>query len=82
MPITNYEGLVKFSDGCGADLPRWIRTRLAHLANQPGELLEFGIEVVTNLCERLLSGGAPGINFYTINKPQASVRISQSLGLG
>ncbi|MCS5566408.1 MAG: methylenetetrahydrofolate reductase [Pseudomonadales bacterium] len=82
MPITNYEGLVKFSDGCGADLPRWIRTRLAHLANQPGELLEFGIEVVTNLCERLLSGGAPGIHFYTLNKLHASVRIAQNLGLG
>ena len=82
MPITNYEGLVKFSDGCGADIPRWIRTRLAHLADKPEDLLAFGIEVVTNLCERLLKGGAPGIHFYTLNKPHASVQIARNLGLG
>mgnify|MGYP001457937660 FL=1 len=82
MPITNYEGLVKFSDGCGADIPRWIRTRLAHLADNPEDLLAFGIEVVTNLCERLLNGGAPGIHFYTLNKPHASVQIARNLGLG
>ena len=82
MPITNYEGLVKFSDGCGADIPRWIRTRLAHLADNPEDLLAFGIEVVTNLCERLLNGGAPGIHFYTLNKPRASVQIARNLGLG
>ena len=82
MPITNYEGLVKFSDGCGADIPRWIRTRLAHLADNPEDLLAFGIEVVTNLCERLLNGGAPGIHFYTLNKPHASVQIVRNLGLG
>ena len=82
MPITNYEGLVKFSDGCGADIPRWIRTRLAHLADNPEDLLAFGIEVVTNLCERLLHGGAPGIHFYTLNKPHASVQIARNLGLG
>jgi methylenetetrahydrofolate reductase (NADPH) len=82
MPITNYEGLVKFSDGCGADIPRWIRTRLAHLADKPEDLLAFGIEVVTNLCERLLNGGAPGIHFYTLNKPHASVQIARNLGLG
>ena len=81
MPITNYEGLVKFSDGCGADIPRWIRTRLAHLADKPEDLLAFGIEVVTNLCERLLNGGAPGIHFYTLNKPHASVQIARNLGL-
>ena len=82
MPITNYEGLVKFSDGCGADIPRWIRTRLAHLADNPEDLLAFGIEVGTNLCERLLNGGAPGIHFYTLNKPHASVQIARNLGLG
>ena len=82
MPITNYEGLVKFSDGCGADIPRWIRTRLAHLADNPEDLLAFGIEVVTNLCERLLNGGAPGIHFYTLNKPHASLQIARNLGLG
>ena len=82
MPITNYEGLVKFSDGCGADIPRWIRTRLAHLADNPEDLLAFGIEVVTNLCERLLNGGAPGIHFYTLNKPHASGQIARNLGLG
>jgi methylenetetrahydrofolate reductase (NADPH) len=82
MPITNYEGLVKFSDGCGADIPRWIRTRLAHLADNPEDLLAFGIEVVTNLCERLLNGGAPGIHFYTLNKPHASVQIARNLGWG
>ena len=81
MPITNYEGLVKFSDGCGADIPRWIRTRLAHLADNPEDLLAFGIEVVTNLCERLLNGGAPGIHFYTLNKPHASIQIARNLGL-
>ncbi|SUZ68030.1 uncharacterized protein METZ01_LOCUS20884, partial [marine metagenome] len=82
MPITNYEGLVRFSDGCGADIPRWIRTRLAHLVDKPEDLLAFGIEVVTNLCERLLNGGAPGIHFYTLNKPVASAQIARNLGLG
>ena len=81
MPITNYEGLVKFSEGCGAEIPRWIRTRLAHLADKPEDLLAFGIEVVTNLCERLLNGGAPGIHFYTLNKARASIQIARNLGL-
>jgi methylenetetrahydrofolate reductase (NADPH) len=68
MPITNYASLVRFSDNCGAEIPRWIRQRLAALQDDDAALRAFGIEVVTRLCERLLNGGAPGLHFYTLNQ--------------
>ena len=68
MPITNYANLVRFSDGCGAEIPRWIRSRLAAYQNDEASLKAFGTDVVTALCQRLVDGGAPGLHFYTLNQ--------------
>ena len=81
MPITNYEGLVRFSDACGADIPRWIRLRLEAYRDDEAALTAFGTDVVTRLCERLLTGGAPGLHFYTLNKPAPTEAIAGNLGL-
>jgi methylenetetrahydrofolate reductase (NADPH) len=68
MPITNYANLVRFSDGCGAEIPRWIRSRLVAYQNDEAALREFGIGVVARLCQTLIDGGAPGLHFYTLNQ--------------
>jgi methylenetetrahydrofolate reductase (NADH) len=68
MPITSYAGLVRFSDACGAEIPRWIRGRLAAYQNDDESLRAFGADVVTALCQRLIDGGAPGLHFYTLNQ--------------
>ena len=68
MPITNYANLVRFSDNCGAEIPRWIRKRLEAFQQDETSLLRFGEEVVTELCSRLVRGGAPGLHFYTLNQ--------------
>lgn len=81
MPITGYSNTVRFCTGCGADLPRWIRLRLEELQNDKPGLVEFGIEVVTRLCETLLRSGAPGLHFYTINQAEACARLWKNLGL-
>ena len=81
MPITNYEGIIRFSENCGADVPRYLRRRLEALAGDEAGLREFGIEVVTRLCEDLLAAGAPGLHFYTLNRWGASVAVCRNLGL-
>jgi methylenetetrahydrofolate reductase (NADPH) len=81
MPITNYEGIIRFSENCGADVPRYLRKRLEALADDEAGLREFGIEVVTRLCEDLLAAGAPGLHFYTLNRWGASLAICRNLGL-
>ncbi|MDR1310722.1 MAG: methylenetetrahydrofolate reductase [NAD(P)H] [Burkholderiaceae bacterium] len=68
MPITNYSSLVRFSDTCGADIPRWIRLRLDSYGDDTVSIKAFGLEVVTALCERLREGGAPGFHFYSLNQ--------------
>lgn len=75
MPISNYDNLVRFSDKAGAEIPRWIRTRLKDLSPDVDALGQFGADIVTTLCERLVAGGAPGLHFYTLNKvgPTAAV---------
>ena len=75
MPISNYDNLVRFSDKAGAEIPRWIRTRLRDLTADDDALGRFGADVVTALCDRLVAGGAPGLHFYTLNKvgPTAAV---------
>ncbi|MDP6375073.1 MAG: methylenetetrahydrofolate reductase [NAD(P)H] [Pseudomonadales bacterium] len=82
MPITNFEGIVRFSGNCGADVPRWIHKRLESLQHDKGALKAFGIEVVTRMCEDLLANGAPGLHFYTLNRWGATSRICENLGLG
>ena len=81
MPITNYEGLVRFSDACGADIPRWIRLRLEAYRDDEASLGAFGTDVVTRLCRRLLDNGAPGLHFYTLNKAPPTLAIAGNLGL-
>jgi methylenetetrahydrofolate reductase (NADPH) len=82
MPITNYTQLARFSESCGADIPRWIRKRLEAFGDDRKQIRAFGIEVVTVLCRTLLEHGAPGLHFYTLNQADASLAIWRNLGLG
>jgi methylenetetrahydrofolate reductase (NADPH) len=68
MPITNYASLARFSDACGAEIPRWIRLKLQSYGDDLESIREFGLDVVTRLCERLLEGGSPGFHFYSLNQ--------------
>jgi methylenetetrahydrofolate reductase (NADPH) len=81
MPITNFAQLARFSDACGAEIPRWIRNRLASFGDDRAAIRAFGLDVVTTLCERLLASGAPGLHFYTMNMADASLEIWRRLGL-
>lgn len=81
MPVTNYTQLARFSDMCGAELPRWMRKRLEAFGDDRESIRAFGLEVVTALCERLLSQGAPGLHFYTMNQSKATLAIWENLGL-
>jgi methylenetetrahydrofolate reductase (NADPH) len=79
MPITNYANLVRFSDNCGAEIPRWIRQRLAAMQDDDAGLKAFGAEVVSRLCQRLLDGGAPGLHFYTLNQDAPTRAVLRNL---
>jgi methylenetetrahydrofolate reductase (NADPH) len=81
MPITNYEGLVRFSDACGAEIPRWLRHKLATYADDNISLRAFGLDVVSELCEILLDNGAPGFHFYTMNQLEPVKSLVENLGL-
>jgi methylenetetrahydrofolate reductase (NADPH) len=75
MPITNYTQLMRFSDMCGAEIPRWIRLKLASFGDDSASIKAFGLDVVTGLCERVLAGGAPGLHFYSMNQAAATTAI-------
>lgn len=79
MPITNSSQLLRFSDSCGAEIPRWIRLRLQSYGDDAKSIKAFGHEVVVDLCERLVKGGAPGIHFYTMNQAAATVALWRDL---
>ncbi|MBT8121130.1 MAG: methylenetetrahydrofolate reductase, partial [Gammaproteobacteria bacterium] len=81
MPITNYYQLARFSDACGAEIPRWIRKRLEAYGEDTTSICAFGEDVVAGLCEQLLAQGAPGLHFYTMNRSSPSVAIWKKLGL-
>jgi methylenetetrahydrofolate reductase (NADPH) len=81
MPITNFAQLARFSDGCGAEIPRWLRKRLEALGEDTRAIAALGVEVVAELCQRLLEGGAPGLHFYTMNRAEATVAVWRRLGL-
>lgn len=81
MPITNYSSLSRFSDACGAEIPRWIRKRLEAYADDVESIRAFGVDVVTELCGRLLEQGAPGLHFYTMNQSAATLKILSNLGI-
>jgi len=79
MPITNYTKLARFSDACGAEIPRWIRKQLEAYGDDSESIAGFGEDVVSRLCQRLLDGGAPGLHFYTLNQAAPSVKILDNL---
>ena len=81
MPITNFTQLARFSDSCGAEIPRWIRKRLEGFGDDRDAIRAFGLDVVTDLCRRLLEGGAPGLHFYTMNQAEPTLAICERLGL-
>lgn len=79
MPISNYRQLARFSQMCGAEIPRWIERRLQAYGEDGASIRAFGLDVVTALCERLLQGGAPGLHIYTLNRANASMMLWQRL---
>jgi methylenetetrahydrofolate reductase (NADPH) len=81
MPIGNFAQLARFSDACGAEIPRWIRLKLEGYRDDTASIRAFGLDVVTALCERLLGAGAPGLHFYTLNQSRLTSEIWRRLGL-
>jgi methylenetetrahydrofolate reductase (NADPH) len=79
MPITQYAQLFRFSEMCGADIPRWLRKRLEGFGDDREAIQAFGLEVVSGLCQRLLDGGAPGLHFYTMNQATPTLAILENL---
>ena len=80
MPISSSSQLMRFSDACGAEIPRWIRMRLQGFGDDTASIRAFGLDVVTDLCEQLRAGGAPGLHFYSMNQSAAVLEISRRLG--
>ena len=81
MPITNSSQLMRFSDACGAEIPRWVRSRLEGFGDDKASIQAFGLDVVTQLCEQLRRGGVPGLHFYTMNRSTATLEIHANLSL-
>ena len=81
MPISSSSQLMRFSDACGAEIPRWIRLRLQSFGDDAASIKAFGLDVVADLCDQLRAGGAPGLHFYSMNQSAAVLEICQRLGL-
>ena len=81
MPITNFKNLSRFSDNCGAEIPRWVRKRLAAYGEDLESIKAFGLDLVTELCDTLLENGAPGLHFYTMNQTEPTATLLRNLGL-
>jgi methylenetetrahydrofolate reductase (NADPH) len=81
MPITNYTQLMRFSEMCGAEIPRWVKLKLASFGDDTESIRAFGLDVVAALCDQLLKGGAPGLHFYSLNQAAPTMAILQRLGL-
>ena len=81
MPIINYKNLTRFSDTCGAEIPRWLRKALENYGDDEESLRAFGVDLVTELCEVLLENEAPGLHFYTMNQTEPTAQIVRNLGL-
>jgi methylenetetrahydrofolate reductase (NADPH) len=81
MPIASSTQLMRFSDACGAEIPRWIRLRLQSFGDDTASIKAFGLDVVSSLCEQLRAGGAPGLHFYSMNQSVATLTICKRLGL-
>jgi len=81
MPIGSFAKLARFSDACGAEIPRWLRKRLESFGDDVASIRAYGLDVVTDLCDTLLANGAPGLHFYTLNQASLTTTIWQRLGL-
>ena len=81
MPIGNFSQLARFSDACGAEIPRWMRIKLEGYRDDAASIRAFGLDVVTALCAKLLAAGAPGLHFYTLNQAALSAEIWRRLEL-
>jgi methylenetetrahydrofolate reductase (NADPH) len=81
MPITNSSQLMRFSDSCGAEIPRWIRTRLQSFGDDSASIKAFGLDVITDLCDQLRNGGVPGLHFYSMNQAATVTEICKRLAL-
>ncbi len=81
MPITNYSKLARFSDACGAEIPRWVRKQLEAYGDDMESIQAFGTQVISEMCEKLLAGGAPGLHFYTLNQAEPSLAVWENLKL-
>lgn len=79
MPITNSSQLIRFSDACGAEIPRWVRLRLESFGDDVASIKAFGVDVVSQLCNQLIEGGAPGLHFYSLNQTEASLAIAKNI---
>ena len=82
MPIVGFSKLARFSDACGAELPRWMRRKFEGMGDDVDSIRAFGLDIVTRLCERLISGGAPGLHFYSMNMSALTLEICQRLNIG
>lgn len=80
MPIANFGKIARFSDACGAEIPRWMRRRFESFGDDAASVRAFGLDVVTQICQRLLAQGAPGLHFYTLNQAGLTSTICQRLG--
>ena len=80
MPITNSSQLLRFSDACGAEVPRWVRLRLQNFGDDTASIKSFGQDVVGDLCQRLIAAGVPGLHFYTMNQAKATLDLCEALG--
>lgn len=81
MPIMNFKQLCRFSDNCGAEIPRWMKKQMMSYADDRESIQQFGIEIVTRMCEELISLGAPGLHFYTLNKHDLVTQILKNLNV-
>jgi methylenetetrahydrofolate reductase (NADPH) len=79
MPITSSTQLLRFSDACGAEIPRWIRLRLQGFGDDTASIKAFGLDIVADLCEQLCNGGAPGLHFYSMNQSAPTMQIFSRL---
>jgi len=81
MPISSANQLIRFSDACGAEIPRWLKLRLQSFGDDVESIRDFGVEVISALCEQLIKGGVPGLHFYSMNQSSAVMQICKNLGL-
>ncbi len=81
MPIVSFSKLARFSDACGAEIPRWMRRKFEAFGDDGDSIKAFGLDVVTGLCEKLIEAGAPGLHFYSLNQAAATTAIVERLGL-